>query len=101
MINLPGVALQIAQLGECLSATRMGTLVWLLSSVGTHVLLKVTQLRELAFTDLAFVRFYACMNSRVLREITAVRKALLAGRAFVGFGVLLMDVLGVNQQVRL
>ena len=72
-----------------------------LPSVRSRVLLKMTQLRELALTDLTAVRLNPRMNPRVLRQVRRVCKTFMTRGAFVGFGVLLVDVLGVDQQVRL
>ena len=65
------------------------------------MLLEVTELRELALTDLALVRLQAGVYAGVLREIGRVGKAFGTCRAFVGLGVLFVDLLAVDQHVRL
>jgi hypothetical protein len=58
-------------------------------------------LSEFALTDLTLVRFDARMDTGVLREIRRVGEALGARGTFVGFGVLLVNLLAMNQHVRL
>lgn len=53
------VGLEVTQLREGLGAGRMPALVGLVSRVRPHVLLQMRELRELALTDLAAVRFDA------------------------------------------
>ena len=50
----------------------MATLVWLVSSVGSDVLLEVGQLGELPLTDLAPVGLDAQVDPHVLGEVGAV-----------------------------
>lgn len=81
--------------------TRMHTLVRLLASVCANVLLQVAQLGEFALTDLTLVGFESRVDACMLREIGRVGKALGACRAFVRLGILLVDLLAVDQHVRL
>lgn len=79
----------------------MHTLVRLLASVCANVLLQVAQLGEFALTDLTLVGFESRVDACMLREIGRVGKALGACRAFVRLGILLVDLLAVDQHVRL
>ena len=79
----------------------MLALVGFLPSVRSRMLLKVTQLRELALTDLTAVRLNPRVNPRVLRQVRRVCKTFITRGTFVGFWILFVDVLGVDQQVRL
>ena len=92
--------LQVGELRECLTAAGVLTLVGLLASVGADVLLQVTQLREATLAYRAAVRLYPRMYTSMLRQVGGVGKALLTRLAFIGFGVLLVNVLTVHKQVR-
>lgn len=81
----PGVGLQVGQLREGLGATRNSALVRFVPCVGPDVLLKVGELGELALADLAPVGLDAQVDSRVLGEVGAVRKSLVARCALVRF----------------
>ena len=60
-----------------------------------------TYLSEFALTNLTLIGFDAGVNAGVLREIRRVGEALGASGALVRFGVLLVDLLTVDQHVRL
>ena len=65
--------------------TWYSALVWLVSSVGSDVLLEVGQLGELPLTDLAPVGLDAQVDPGVLGEVGAVGEGLAAGGALVRF----------------
>lgn len=58
--------------------TWYSALVWLVSCVGSDVLLKMRELGELALANLASVGLDTKMDPRVLREVGAVGKCLIA-----------------------
>ena len=60
-----------------------------------------TYLGEFALTNLTLVGFDSRVNAGVLREIRRVGEALGAGGTLVGLGILLVDLLAVDQHVRL
>ena len=70
----------------------MSTLVRLVARVRPDVLLQMTQLGELALTNLAAVRFDAQVDARVLRQVRAVGERLGALRAFVRLGLAHVDL---------
>ena len=78
--------------------TWYSALVWLVSSVGSDVLLEVGQLGELALTDLTPVGLDAQVDPGVLGEVGAVGEGLAAGGALVRFRFPHVD-LGVELQV--
>lgn len=93
------VRLQVGELRERLAAARVLALVRLLARVCANVLLKVAELREASLADLAFVRLDARVDAGVLRQVGGVGKALIASGAFIRFGVLLMNMLAMDQKV--
>jgi len=62
----------------------MTATVWFLTSMGSDVLLKVTQLRESAIAQLATVWLHTKMDPIVLRQVRRVGKAFATGCAFKG-----------------
>ena len=78
--------------------TWYSALVWLVSSVGSDVLLEVGQLGELPLTDLAPVGLDAQVDPGVLGEVGAVGKSLPTAVTFVWLWFSKMD-LSVELQV--
>ena len=63
----PRVRLKVRELGESFDASRIATLVRLVTGVRPDVLLEMGQLSELSLTDLTTVWLDAQMDPRVLR----------------------------------
>ena len=78
--------------------TWYSALVWLVSSVGSDVLLEVGQLGELPLTDLAPVGLDAQVDPGVLGEVGAVGESLPTAVTFVWLWFSKMD-LSVELQV--
>ena len=77
----------------------MLALIGLFAGMGADVLLKVAQLCEASLTYSTAIRLDPCMDTGMLRQVGRVGKTLLARLALIGFGVLLMDMLTVHEQV--
>lgn len=71
---------------------RVTAFVGLVARVRADVLLQVTQLGELALTNLAAVRLDAQVDARMLRQVRAVGERLGALRAFVRLGFAHVDL---------
>lgn len=66
----------------------MPAFVRFVTRVRTDVLLEMRQLRELALTYLAAVRFDPQVDTRVLRQVRGVGKGLAARATLVGLGLI-------------